>query len=584
MQVTPGDAVAAAAVIALTSSRSEVQQRVGMSIAAGLAASYLHRCIRRRREAAGPAGPAQPRKVRAMSTPVMGSPAASPTERSAMTQPTRPPPAHPAAHHPQRKSPTGSRRAFSHQPASLSDEALQHKQMTHRNLNLLTRRRRMAAVAPNLDQRQLVVIMVGMPGSGKSYTSQRLVRYARWRGIPAAIFNAGNYRRKVLGSEGEKQDAAWFDPSNRTAHSAKEEMARMCLKDLIDWLNRGRCGGEEQAMLAVFDATNSTRERREWVFEALTGGASGGQGVLTPDRVLFVELVCTNEQLNHKNALAKLANDDYKDFKDKDKAVEDFERRRAEYRKVYEPICVETEPHFSFIRNENVGHDFLVNNIRGDFPVSLVHFAMHLQTVAAPIYVTLSGASDAREAGLFTSNDGLNDSGRAYAKKLREFLVRRKGDILREEMQFEHLEVWTSTEPASRQTAADLSEEPWTNVVQWGCLNEINFGEWEGKSRYEVPGEELLERDQDRFMWSYPRGESLYALQLRLEPVILEIERTAQPLLIIVEREVSWCLMSYLADRLPSECAALCDLLPEDSVLVIDLNEKVGKQLSKERL
>eukprot|EP01065_Artemidia_motanka_P010274 TRINITY_DN15420_c0_g1_i1.p1 TRINITY_DN15420_c0_g1~~TRINITY_DN15420_c0_g1_i1.p1 ORF type:complete len:615 (+),score=166.38 TRINITY_DN15420_c0_g1_i1:65-1909(+) len=602
--------VAVMALLSFAHPEAETRSRALASVAAGGAAALLHRCIQRRRTGVD--------AVRSPENRLARSPRCSPRDSLAVsgeaagwkplsTSSTALPDAlSPLGHTPMGLAPAGvstvcsdalspqsaahadtRRHARRHTGASTIDELPSAKAMTSnmsvRDMKLLSRRRRMAAMAPNLDQKQLVVVMVGMPGSGKSYTSQRIIRYARWRGIPATIFNAGNYRRQILGGDGAKQDASWFDPSNESAHRAKEEMARLCLDDLIAWLMKGRRGGGEQAMLGVFDATNSTRVRRDWVLQALAGGP-GGQGLLPPDRVIFLELLSTDPQLMHKNAVSKLRNDDYRDCADHNAAIEDFQRRRSQYEKVYETIQMEREGHLTFIKNVNVGTDFTISNLRGDFPLSLVHFVMHLQTVAPPIYMTLSGDTDDRTAGRFGGDSSLNADGAAYADALRDYFVRNKDDILCEEMQYQTLNVWTSTEKSTLQTVKPLRAASWTKVSQWGCLDETNYGEWEGACEAELPPAMLKERDSDRFMFTYPRGESLYSLQLRLEPVVLELERTSQPLLIVVGREVSWCLLSYLTNRLPSECAELCNLLPANHVLKIDLNQKSDRMTSTVRL
>eukprot|EP00662_Eupelagonemidae_sp_cell21_P008328 gene8328-biopygen23207 len=58
----------------------------------------------------------------------------------------------------------------------------------------------------------LILVMVGLPGRGKSFISKRLCRWLNWKGISAKIFNVGAYRRKVT-QAAESQTEAYFDPS-----------------------------------------------------------------------------------------------------------------------------------------------------------------------------------------------------------------------------------------------------------------------------------------------------------------------------------------------------------------------------------
>ncbi len=67
------------------------------------------------------------------------------------------------------------------------------------------------------------------------------------------IFNVGRYRRSTsLGKDGR---ADFFDTSNVEATAAREQAAMDALSDLFLYLE----GGGD---MAIFDATNSTRQRR----------------------------------------------------------------------------------------------------------------------------------------------------------------------------------------------------------------------------------------------------------------------------------------------------------------------------------
>ena len=40
-----------------------------------------------------------------------------------------------------------------------------------------------------------IIIMVGLPARGKSFISNKLLKYLNWSNIKTKIFNVGNYRR-----------------------------------------------------------------------------------------------------------------------------------------------------------------------------------------------------------------------------------------------------------------------------------------------------------------------------------------------------------------------------------------------------
>src|SRR5882672_1552221 len=100
--------------------------------------------------------------------------------------------------------------------------------------------------------------MVGLPARGKTYTARKVARYLAWLGHAARVFNVGSYRRERVGAG---QPHAFFDPDNVEGSAARRELALGALDDMLAWL-----GGDGE--VALYDATNSTRERRAFVRDA----------------------------------------------------------------------------------------------------------------------------------------------------------------------------------------------------------------------------------------------------------------------------------------------------------------------------
>src|SRR5690606_17902 len=101
------------------------------------------------------------------------------------------------------------------------------------------------------------LVMVGLPARGKSFLARKLARYLSWLGHPTRVFNVGGYRREHLG---RYDGHAFFDPDNREAVAARRRLAALALEDMVSWL-------EGEGEVAVFDATNTTRERRAIILE-----------------------------------------------------------------------------------------------------------------------------------------------------------------------------------------------------------------------------------------------------------------------------------------------------------------------------
>uniref|UniRef100_A0A8C5VKD2 6-phosphofructo-2-kinase/fructose-2,6-biphosphatase 1 n=1 Tax=Microcebus murinus TaxID=30608 RepID=A0A8C5VKD2_MICMU len=64
--------------------------------------------------------------------------------------------------------------------------------------------------------------------------------------------------------------------------------------------------------------------------------------------------------------------------------------------------------------------------------------------------------------------------------------------------------------------------------------------------------EEFALRDQDKYRYRYPKGESYEDLVQRLEPVIMELERQ-ENVLVICHQAVMRCLLAYFLDKSSDE-------------------------------
>ena len=146
---------------------------------------------------------------------------------------------------------------------------------------------------------KLVIVMVGLPARGKSYVSKKLCRYLNWLQYDTTIFNVGNRRRKVVLqiahssiardstlTSSENQAADFFDPENVAASKLREKVALDTLDDALNHLLHG--GGS----VAIFDATNSTVERRNLIIQRIRQRSPQIQ-------LMFLESQCFNTAVSH---------------------------------------------------------------------------------------------------------------------------------------------------------------------------------------------------------------------------------------------------------------------------------------------
>jgi broad specificity phosphatase PhoE len=151
--------------------------------------------------------------------------------------------------------------------------------------------------------------------------------------------------------------------------------------------------------------------------------------------------------------------------------------------------------------------------------------------------------------GIIGGDAELSPRGEEYAESLARFV---KGKI----PDPGSLTVWTSTLRRTVQTALPLHAK----TTAFRALDEIDAGVCDGMT-YEQIREQMPDvhaaRKADKFRYRYPRGESYEDVIQRLDPLIIQVERQTQPLLVIGHQAVLRALYAYLMDRPPSECPRL---------------------------
>lgn len=134
-----------------------------------------------------------------------------------------------------------------------------------------------------------VIAMVGLPARGKTYISKKLCRYLNWIGISTKVFNLGEYRRHATTAY---QCHEFFRPDNIKAMAIRTQCAMDALNDVCHWLESG--DGE----VAVFDATNSTVERRQLIRDIVVNKMGF--------KLFFVESVCNDPEIVEQNIMEVL--------------------------------------------------------------------------------------------------------------------------------------------------------------------------------------------------------------------------------------------------------------------------------------
>ncbi|KAG2422824.1 hypothetical protein HXX76_015767 [Chlamydomonas incerta] len=202
---------------------------------------------------------------------------------------------------------------------------------------------------------KLIIIMVGLPGRGKTFLLGHATRH----------FNVGAYRRIQKGAH-EVQSAAFFDHTNEAGMEARNRALNAALDDLMNWLR------SDSGQVAVFDATNTTESRRNLLRSKFHGQF----------QYLFIETICSDPVVLEQNYRNKMKySPDYKGV-DVDQAVADFLARIAKYEEVYEPIA-DRNLHYIKLTDMVTGRGYMdINRISGYLPGKIVFFLMQASGAA----------------------------------------------------------------------------------------------------------------------------------------------------------------------------------------------------------
>ncbi|KAH9632895.1 hypothetical protein HF086_002717 [Spodoptera exigua] len=347
-----------------------------------------------------------------------------------------------------------------------------------------------------------VIAMVGLPARGKTYISKKLSRYLNWIGINTRVFNLGEYRRHATTAYTSHE---FFRADNKEAMAIRQQCALDALHD-------------------VFDATNSTLDRRRMIRDIVVHKMGF--------KLFFVESICDDPRIIEQNIMeVKVSSPDYTNIQNTDNVLNDFLLRIEHYKEKYEPLDESLESDYSYMKIYDTGEKVVVHKHEGHIQSRIVYYLMNIHIVPRTIYLTRHGESTHNIVGRIGGDSDLSPRGRQYAKALANYI---------DQQQIPGLRVWTSWMKRAIQTVKDVKAPQ----ERWKALNEIDAGICEEMTYAEIQQKypsDFNARDANKFAYRYPRGESYEDLVARLEPVIMELERQGNVL--VVSHQAQTCLL-----------------------------------------
>ncbi|KAF2363704.1 Histidine phosphatase superfamily clade-1 [Trinorchestia longiramus] len=390
-----------------------------------------------------------------------------------------------------------------------------------------------------------VVAMVGLPARGKTFIAMKLARYLNWAGMPTKVFNVGDYRRKAMGLFPGHD---FFLSANREGTAIRNKVALDALQDVVEFLSSG-------GQVAVYDAANITQERRKLIHKIIVERMGY--------KLFFIESICNEPKIIEANIMeSKVTNPDYSEMPTED-AVNDFLKRIDHYCSRYEAIDEENEKTFSFMKIFDAGRRVVVHKQEGHIQSRVAYYLMNIHITPRSIYLTrvsrsssttspecvdphlLShwhGESVFNQMGRIGGDSDLSPNGLQYSNALAKFI---------KSQNIPNLRIWTSYMKRTIQTAANIDAPQ----ERWKALNEIDAGICEGLTYEEIQEqlpEEFAARDNNKYQYRYPRGESYEDVVYRLESVMMELERQ-ENVLVVGHQAVLRCVLAYFLDKTGEE-------------------------------
>lgn len=449
---------------------------------------------------------------------------------------------------------------------------------------------------------RLVICLVGLPGRGKSFVARKLVTFMMWRGQACKIFNVGKYRREIADEQmGVQVDANFFDNNNTEARKLRRKAASLAMAAMLEWLdgddsetkNQTNVATDtklEQQRVAIFDATNSTKDRRQWVLEQCT--LRPGK----PTGVVFVESICDDKELLDENFNFKIKHSpDYRGMNKAD-AIADLKRRCDNYEREYETIDDDST---SYIKIFNLSSKVMVNHIYGRMAKTIVPCLMSWNIANRSIYICRSGLTlsssiagqddDAKKRPQVRS-DTLGQSGERFRDALCSYIGTEGIDFTSERTKAyfqQSLNTGTSTTGlmsmfVSGEFGSDGVELPFpchimtstmpraVDTVRWDMLpfpinqisnlNPLDKGDFSGmelEQIREIDPEWYAKLEEDPFRTRFPGGECYGDIISRLESCIIDMEQQVSPVLVVSHVSVIQVLLAYFRRTPIEQCTSI---------------------------
>lgn len=412
---------------------------------------------------------------------------------------------------------------------------------------------------------KICICLAGLPGRGKTHLSVSLTRYLRWLGVKTQLFHLGDYRRATANEVEDELDKDLFVPHE---NEYRVKMVNSCLNDILNFFRH------DKGQVVIYDAVNAFPEQRLELHNKFAE---------LNIQTLFIESLVTDDSIILKNMeeAARLS-PDYQNW-DYEKAYKDYSDRIKYLTPFYKDMSdADNANNLSYIKFINFGERIELHNSSYGYLINkVVFFLMNSRIKSGSVYFARCYRNDLE----YGKDPPLDEDGRKYAKNLTNTLInhlRKQGktsfepvllsgastpgggsrplarrELLIDEkhptagvdgMDEDSFVVWTSVKKRTVETTKYFAQQN-IKIRHRIQLLQKNPGvvgtmtDEEIKAAYPSEYEQFL---KDPYHHRYSRAESYHDLAIKIEPLILEMERMSGDILIIADDTVLKVFYGYL--------------------------------------
>lgn len=323
---------------------------------------------------------------------------------------------------------------------------------------------------------KLYIAMVGLPAMGKSTVAAKIKENLEKDDIRVGIFNNGDVRRRIIPQNTSQPE--FYDPRNAEAVAVRERIAAINIAEAKAFLS---ADGE----IAILDATNVSRKRRETLRQSLTNHP-----------ILFVECINDDPEILSLSVERKTRLPEFAQVTPEE-ARQSFTKRIGYYRHIYDPPD-EVE---NLVRLDSLNNRIIAEHVGAELP----HYGRIRDLLMSDwiknLFLVRHAQSVYNLANRVGGDSELTEKGRAQAWALSRHFI---GTPLPY--------VFTSTRRRTLEMAEPLLETRKGQTIHHAFkeFDEIDVGECDGLSYTEMERDRpqlFAARGRNKYNFVYPGGE-----------------------------------------------------------------------------